>query len=167
MQKDKKRLDKTSFDNVFSQNDIKFMSRALGLARMAEKCGDVPVGAVLVRDGNVIGEAYNTREAMKNALGHAEIGTIEQGCGSIGDWRLDGCTLYVTLEPCPMCAGAIVNSRISRVVFGAKDSISGAMGSIWAIHRNPFERSGVEVAGGCLADESRELLREFFKRRRQ
>lgn len=147
--------------------DEHFMRRALELARIAGECGDVPVGAVVVRSGEIIAEGYNTREALGCALGHAEISAIDAACKAIGGWRLEGCTLYVTLEPCPMCAGAIVNSRISQVVFGAKDAAAGGMGSVWSIHRNPVSRISIEVTDGCLADECRALLREFFENKRK
>ena len=147
--------------------DVRFMRRALELATLAGERGDVPVGAVIVKDGEMIAEGYNTREALGNALGHAEISAIDAACKALGGWRLDGCTLYVTLEPCAMCAGAIVNSRISRVVFGAKDAVAGGMGSVWSIHRNPLGRAGIEVTSGCLSDECRELLQKFFESRRK
>ena len=147
--------------------DERFMLRALDLARAAGERGDVPVGAVIVRDGEIIAEGHNTREALGNALGHAEISAIESACRSMGSWRLEGCTLYVTLEPCAMCAGAIVNARISRVVYGAKDAAAGGMGSVWSIHRNPCSRSSIQVVDGCLSNECRTLLREFFKQKRK
>ena len=147
--------------------DVRFMRRALELATLAGERGDVPVGAVIVKNNEIIAEGYNTREALGNALGHAEISAIDTACKSLGGWRLDGCTLYVTLEPCAMCSGAIVNSRISRVVFGAKDAVAGGMGSVWSIHQNPLSRTGIEVVDGCLADESRALLKAFFENRRK
>ena len=154
--------------NCINENcDVQFMRRALELARVAGERGDVPVGAVVVRDGKIIAEGYNTREALGNALGHAEISAIDVACRALGGWRLDGCTLYVTLEPCAMCAGAIVNSRISRVVYGAADAVAGGMGSVWSIHRNPISKTGVVVTDGCLADECRVLLREFFEKKRK
>ena len=148
-------------------SDVEFMRRALELARLAGDSGDVPVGAVIVKDGKIISEGFNTREVDGNALGHAEISAIDAACKVLGGWRLDGCTLYVTLEPCPMCSGAIVNSRISRVVFGAKDAVAGGMGSVWSIHKNPNSKAPIEVNDGCLADESRMILREFFENRRK
>jgi tRNA(adenine34) deaminase len=154
-----------NYDKQFC--DERFMRRAIELAKAAGERGDVPVGAVVVKNGEIIAEGYNTREAFGNALGHAEISAIDAACKALGGWRLDGCTLYVTLEPCAMCAGAIVNSRVPRVVFGAKDSVAGGMGSVWSIHRNPTSRIGVEVIDGCLADECRALLREFFENRRK
>lgn len=147
--------------------DVRLMRRALELAQLAGERGDVPVGAVIVKDGKIIAEGYNTRETSGNALGHAEISAIDTACKTLGGWRLEGCTLYVTLEPCAMCAGAIVNSRISRVVFGANDAVAGGMGSVWSIHQNPLSKAGIEVTSGCLADECRQLLKSFFENRRK
>ncbi|MBQ9161976.1 MAG: nucleoside deaminase [Clostridia bacterium] len=154
-------------DQTQKARDIEFMKRALELAALAGERGDVPVGAVITRDGKIIAEGYNTREVVGNALGHAEIGAIDTACRASGGWRLEGCTLYVTLEPCPMCAGAVINSRISRVVYGAKDAVAGGMGSVWCIHRNPSSRTSTEIEGGLLADECRELLRTFFEKKRK
>ena len=158
-------------ENVFSEKefpdtDIEYMKRALRLAERAAKAGDVPVGAVIVKDGEVVSEGYNTREANQNSLEHAEIIAIDKACRAMQSRRLDGCTLYVTLEPCPMCAGAIVNSNISRVVYGAKDSVAGGMGSIWCIHKNPMSRNNISVSDGCLSDDCRDILQEFFAKRR-
>ena len=107
-----------------------FMNEALRLAEIAAQQGEIPVGAVVVRNGEIIGRGYNQRETKKSAILHAEIIAIEEACRTVGDWRLTGCTLYVTLEPCPMCSGAIVNSRIDRVVFGATDRMAGCCGSL-------------------------------------
>lgn len=154
--------------NRFSEKDKKYMRLALKEAILAGEAGDVPVGAVLVdRDsGAIVARGRNTRELAKTALGHAEIHTVSDGCAALGSWRLSDCILYVTLEPCPMCAGAILNARISRVIYGAADPVAGAMGSVWALHRHPVESKHTTVEYGCLEDECRELLQSFFRNRR-
>ena len=153
---------------IFTAQDEKYMQIALDEAHIAGEAGDVPVGAVLVDDrtGNVIARGHNTREVAQTALGHAEINTIADGCAHLGGWRLADCTLYVTLEPCPMCAGAILHARIPRIVCGAADPVAGAMGSVWALHRHPVENKHTTVEVGCLEAECKELLKDFFKRRR-
>ena len=138
-----------------------FMKRALTLANEAAEMGEVPVGAVIVRNGEIIAEGINRRESEKNALCHAEIEAINNACRRLGGWRLPGCELYVTLEPCPMCAGAIINSRLDRVVYGAKDPRMGALGSLIDLNCYPLGHK-VKVTGGVLAEESLELLRDFF-----
>lgn len=148
------------------EKDVEYMTRALDLARQAAAEGEVPVGCVIVRDGRIVGEGRNRREGIKNALAHAEIEAIDQACRTLGGWRLIGCTLYVTLEPCPMCAGAILHARIPRVVFGSLDPIAGAMGSVWALHRHPVENKHTKVELGCLEEECREVLQKFFRERR-
>ncbi len=153
----------------FSAQDIAFMHIALEEAVAAIEGGDVPVGAVLVsqKDGAVIAKGRNTRELLQTALGHAELNALEAACAALGTRRLPPCTLYVTLEPCPMCAGAILQTRISRVVFGTSDPVAGAMGSVWALHRHPIEASHTVVENGCCAEECRELLQAFFQNRRE
>ena len=146
--------------------DRLFMKEALALARQAAQCGEIPVGAVVVRDGKIIGQAHNLRETNKIATAHAEVLAIEQACRVTNSWRLEDCTLYVTLEPCPMCAGAIVNSRIKRVVFGCKDALAGACGSVIDLNCYPFNHS-FSLTGGVLADEAAELLTDFFKEKRK
>ena len=149
------------------ENDIKFMREALALAKKAAELGEVPVGAVVVSsEGIVIADAYNLRENKKSVIAHAEIIAIEQACRKLGDWRLSGCTLYVTLEPCPMCAGAIVNSRISRVVFGAYDMQAGCCGSVINFNAYPFNHA-FEIEGGVLKDECSAILADFFKNKRK
>ena len=149
------------------ENDIKFMREALALAKKAAELGEVPVGAVVVNsEGIVIADAYNLRENKKSVIAHAEIIAIEQACRKLGDWRLSGCTLYVTLEPCPMCAGAIVNSRISRVVFGAYDMQAGCCGSVINFNAYPFNHA-FEIEGGVLKDECSAILADFFKNKRR
>ena len=149
------------------ENDIKFMREALALAKKAAELGEVPVGAVVVNsEGIVIADAYNLRENKKSVSAHAEIIAIEQACRKLGDWRLSGCTLYVTLEPCPMCAGAIVNSRISRVVFGAYDMQAGCCGSVINFNAYPFNHA-FEIEGGVLEEECSAILADFFKNKRK
>ena len=149
------------------QNEIdeKYMRLALGLARESAEGGDVPVGAVMVRDGEVIASAGNAREREKVATAHAECRAIEAACRALGGWHLTRCTLYVTLEPCPMCAGAIVNSRVDRVVFGASDPKAGAFGSVVDLAALPLNHRP-EVTRGVLADECASLLSEFFAAKR-
>ena len=146
--------------------DLYFMEKALELALCAEKSGEVPVGAIVIdKDGNILSSAYNLRETQKSAVAHAELIAIQDACNSLGGWRLSGCTLYVTLEPCPMCAGAIVNSRIDRVVFGAYDMQAGCCGSVANFNAYPFNHS-FEIVGGVMEKECRELLTNFFDSKR-
>ena len=147
------------------QNDTYFVKKALKLAEQAFEQGEVPVGAVVVKDGEIIGEGYNLRESNGSVIAHAEIVAIEQACRVLGTWRLSGCTLYVTMEPCPMCAGALINSRISRVVYGCEDAAAGCLGSVINFNSYPFNHSFETVSGIC-AEESSELLSKFFKNRR-
>lgn len=146
-------------------DDLYYMSEALAEARLAAKIDEVPVGAVIVRDGEIIARAHNLRETEKNALCHAETMAVNAACRALGGWRLPRCTLYVTLEPCPMCAGAIVNSRIERVVFGAYDRRAGAFGSVLDLNAYPLNHKP-EITGGVMEEECRTLLQEFFKRKR-
>ena len=146
--------------------DVYFMNIALELAKKAGDSGEVPVGAVIVdKNGEIVSKAYNLRETQKNAVAHAELIAIENACDVLGGWRLSGCTLYVTLEPCPMCAGAIVNSRVDRVVFGAYDMQAGCCGSVVNFNAYPFNHS-FDILGGVMEDECREVLTEFFNKRR-
>ena len=143
------------------------MAAALSQAREAGERGEVPVGAIVELGGRVIGSGGNCREGDGDPLGHAELLAIRQAAETIGGWRLSGATLYVTLEPCAMCAGAIVNSRIDRLVFGADDPKAGFCGSLGDLVRDPRLNHRVEVERGVLADESSALLREFFQRLRK
>ncbi|MBQ7387312.1 MAG: tRNA adenosine(34) deaminase TadA [Clostridia bacterium] len=145
--------------------DEHFMRAAIELARRAEELDEVPVGALAVRDGEIIATAYNTRESSKCATHHAEILAIERACAALGGWRLPGVTLYVTMEPCAMCAGAIVNARIPRVVYGAPDLRFGAFGSLIDLAKVPLNHTP-EVVGGVLGDECVEILKEYFKKKR-
>ena len=142
--------------------DLDFMTVALELAREAAAAGEVPVGCVITRNGEIVGRGRNRREEGKNALAHAEIEAINDACKNLGGWRLWECTLYVTLEPCPMCAGAIVNARIPRVVFGATDAKCGACGSVCDIFTMDFNHRP-QVETGLLGEESSKLLAEFFQ----
>lgn len=143
-----------------------YMKAALALAEEAGEAGEVPVGCVITDpEGTVIGRGRNRREETHNACAHAEIEAIKQACVTSGDWRLEGCTLFVTLEPCPMCAGAIINSRIQRVVFGARDSETGACGSVIDLFSENFHHRP-EVFPHVLSEDSAELLKNFFTARR-
>lgn len=142
------------------------MGYALARAQAAAARGDVPVGAVVVRDGVVIGVGENRRELEADPTGHAEIVALREACRSAGRWRIDGATLYVTLEPCPMCAGAIVNARVARLVYGAEDPKAGAVTSLYQICTDPRLNHRVELRGGVLAEPAAELLRAFFRRAR-
>ena len=145
--------------------DTVFMDAALALAREAAQDGEVPVGCVIVRGNEIVGRGRNRRETEKTALGHAEIEAIADACRNLGGWRLWECTLYVTLEPCPMCAGAIINARIPRVVFGASDDKCGACGSVCDLFSMDFNHHP-EVEKGVREAESKELLTEFFQQLR-
>ena len=146
--------------------DQQFMEAALAEARAALKTEDVPVGAVVVREGRIIGRGRNQREALQDPTAHAEIIAITAAAAAVRHWRLEHCTLYVTLEPCAMCAGAIVLARIPRLVFGAYDDKAGACGSLFQISTDPRLNHRAETAGGVMADASAELLQQFFRRRR-
>ena len=139
-----------------------YMKQAIALAKEAAKRGDIPVGAVRVRNGEVIATGSNRREELKSALGHAEIEAIHNACQKLGTWRLSDCEIYVTLEPCPMCAGAIINSRIKKVVFGAFDKNGGACDSVCNLLSMPFSAKP-EVWAGIMEEECKELLGDFFK----
>lgn len=142
--------------------DRKFMRKALEEAKKAAKENEVPVGAVIVKDGEIIATGHNKREQKQNALSHAEMEAINSACQKLGSWRLDGCELYVTLEPCPMCTGAIINSRIKTVIFGAFDKSMGCMDSVINLCDYPFTHK-VEVYAGICEDECQQVLQDFFK----
>jgi len=146
--------------------DTVFMDAALELAAQAAAEGEVPVGCVIVRKGEIVGRGRNRRESEKTALGHAEIEAISEACRNLGGWRLWECTLYVTLEPCPMCAGAIINARIPRVVYGASDDKCGACGSVCDLFSMEFNHHP-QVSTGVREEESRALLTQFFQNLRQ
>ena len=142
-----------------------YMREALAVARMALPAGDVPVGAVVVKDGKMIGRGYNRREKNGDALAHAEVEAIREACAALGSWRLSGCSLYVTLEPCPMCAGAVVNARLDAVYYGAKDDKAGCCGSVLNLFEERFNHKP-RVYGGILEEECAALLQEFFQKLR-
>lgn len=146
--------------------DEKYMSEALTEAGRAAILGEVPVGAVIVRDGEIIAKGRNSKESEGKAIGHAEIAAIEEACAKTGSWRLSECTLYVTLEPCPMCAGAIVNARNARVVFGARDPKAGAFGSVMNLNAYPLNHKP-EITAGVLAEECGTVLSAFFASKRK
>ena len=147
-------------------NDERWMRAALDAARGCEASGDVPVGAVIVRGDEVVATGGNRREADADPTAHAEMVAIRAAARSLGNWHLDGCTLYVTLEPCAMCAGALVLARVDRVVFGASDPKAGFAGSLGNLLADPRLNHHPEVAGGVLEDECGEVLRAFFRERR-
>ena len=148
---------------VFSREDLKYMKAALKQAEKAIVLGEVPIGAVIVYEGKIIGRGYNRRNTDKTTLAHAEITCIKKACKKIGDWRLEGCTLYCTLEPCQMCAGAIIQSRIDRVVIGTTSPKSGCGGTLLNILQNPDFNHQADVLYGVLREECTEILQRFFK----
>lgn len=141
------------------------MTRAIELAKEAAAEGEVPVGAVIARNGEIISEGRNSRETKKTALGHAEIEAIHRACEKLGSWRLSGCTLYVTLEPCPMCAGAIINARLDKVVYGAYDLKAGSVSSVTDLFNREYNHRP-DVQEGFMENECRNLLTEFFEKLR-
>ncbi len=143
-----------------------FMKLAILEAKKAAEKGEVPVGAVIVKDGEVIAACHNLREEKQNALSHAEMEAINTACKKLESWRLDDCEMYVTLEPCPMCTGAIINARIKTVIFGAYDSKMGCMDSVINLCDYPFNHK-VEIYGGIMEDECLAVLQNFFKNLRE
>ncbi|MBR4555240.1 MAG: tRNA adenosine(34) deaminase TadA [Ruminococcus sp.] len=149
-------------------NDEKYMLRALELAALAAEQGEVPVGAVIVKQstGEIVGEGFNRRELDKSPLAHAEIIAIDSASRKLGGWRLVDCAMYVTLEPCPMCTGAIINSRIERVVFGASDPKAGSCGSVVDLFSYPYNHIP-QIEGGLMAEECSKALSDFFRELRR
>ena len=147
--------------------DERRMEEAIRLAQRAADAGEVPVGAVIVKEGRVIGRAHNQVETLHDATAHAEMIAITQAAEALENWRLEGAEIYVTLEPCPMCAGALVNSRASRIVYGADDPIAGACGSVFNIVNEKRLNHRIPVVKGVLAERCSELLKSFFRARRQ
>ena len=141
------------------------MTQALQYAQKAFDLGEVPVGAVIVKNGKIVGKGYNMRETKQNALSHAEIEAINNACKTLDTWRLDDCEMYVTLEPCPMCTGAIINARIKTVIFGAFDSKMGCMDSVINLCDYPFNHKP-EIYAGICEDECKEILQKFFQKLR-
>lgn len=150
------------------KNDMYYMNKALELAKIAYEMGEVPVGAVVVKKstGEIVGEGFNRREVDKNSIAHAEILAINQASQTLGGWRLIDCELFVTLEPCPMCAGAIINSRIKRVIFGASDLKAGSCGSVVNLFELPYNHKP-QLLGGILKDECSGILLDFFRSLRE
>jgi len=145
----------------------KFMKEALKLAKKAAEADEVPVGAVIVKDGKIIARAFNKRRSPADATGHAEILAIKKACKKEGDFRLTGCSLYVTLEPCPMCAGACINSRMENIFFGTYDEKAGCCGTLYNLPQDKRFNHTVNAEGGILKQECAEVLSEFFKERRK
>lgn len=144
----------------------KYMSAALELAREAATAGEIPVGCVIVKDGEIIGRGRNRREEERSALAHAEVEAIAEACKALGDWRLEDCALFVTLEPCPMCTGAIINARVGEVVYGAKEENTGSCGSIINLFEENYGHKP-RVYGSVLKDECAAVMREFFEKLRK
>lgn len=153
-------------DQTQRQIDERYMRMAVDAAGVAEENGDVPIGAVIVYEGRVIAKAYNQREQLKDPTAHAEIIALTQAAAALGMWRLHGCTIYVTLEPCPMCAGALVQARVDRLVYGCTDPKAGACGSLYDICRDDRLNHRLAVTAGVLAEDCAALLQDFFRQRR-
>lgn len=147
--------------------DQQFMREAIHRAEMAAQEGEVPVGAIVVLDGEIIAEGFNRRETWQDPTAHAELIAVRRASEKIGSWRLCDCTVYVTLEPCPMCAGMLINARVPRLVYGARDPKAGAIRSLYALGEDPRLNHRMEVCEGVLGDECGELLTEFFRSIRQ
>jgi tRNA(adenine34) deaminase len=147
-------------------SDEYFMGEALRQARMAYDADEVPVGAIIVRAAKIIARAHNQVEMLKDATAHAEVLAITQAANALGDWRLEGCTLFVTKEPCPMCAGALMLSRVKRLVFGVRDDRAGAAGTVFPITSAKGLNHVIEVVAGVKENEARDLLRSFFRKQR-
>jgi tRNA(adenine34) deaminase len=156
-----------SRDSARLPDDITWMELALAEARMAAEAGEVPVGALVIINGEIIGRAGNRNLRDHDPTAHAEILALRQAAQHLGNHRLTGCTLYATIEPCAMCAGAVIHARIARLVYGAKDSKAGAAGSILEVINHPRLNHKMEVVSGVLGDRCSEILQEFFRRRRE
>ena len=149
------------------KHDEQFMQSAIEQARIAEENGDVPIGAVIVKDNQIIAKGYNQRHQLQDPTAHAEIIALTQAAAAVGSWRLHGCTIYVTLEPCPMCAGALVLARMDRLVYGCDDPKTGACSSLYNIVQDERLNHRLEVTAGVLAGQCSRQLQNFFQRRRQ
>lgn len=147
--------------------DAKYMKAALAQAKKADAIDEAPIGCVIVREGKIIARSYNRRNTDKNTLAHAELSAIRKACRKTGDWRLEDCTIYVTLEPCQMCAGAIVQSRMQRVVIGAMNPKAGCAGSVLNLLQMKEFNHQVEIVRGVLEEECSQMLSEFFRRLRK
>jgi len=159
--------DKKCDDSVPESPNERYMRLAIDQAKVAEENGDVPIGAIIIYESQIIGKAYNQREQLKDPTAHAEIIALTQAAAYLETWRLHGGTIYVTLEPCPMCAGALVLARIDRLVYGCPDPKTGACGSLYNIVQDQRLNHRLEVTPGVLADECSQLLQDFFARRRR
>jgi tRNA(adenine34) deaminase len=153
--------------SFISDRDLEFMQMALDQARLAPALGEVPIAAVIVMDGQLLSQVHNFREVWQDPTAHAEVVAIREAATRLKTWRLTGTTMYVTIEPCSMCAGAIIQARVSRLVFGARDPKAGACGSIMNIPLEPRLNHRVEVVAGLCAEESQQLLQEFFRQLRR
>jgi tRNA(Arg) A34 adenosine deaminase TadA len=151
---------------TFDEQDQFWMGEALSLALRAAAEAEVPIGAVVVREGKIIGRGWNRNIGLNDPSAHAEILALREAGVIAGNHRLPGCSLYVTLEPCPMCAGAMIHARLARVVYGADDPKTGAAGGVFDLLGNPAHNHAVDIKGGCLAEESSALLKDFFRQRR-
>lgn len=160
-------MDERSSCEAVQDIDEAYMAHALRIAEAAADRGDVPVGAVVVLSDRIVGIGGNRREVDADPTGHAEIVALREACRTLGRWRVDGATLYVTLEPCPMCAGAIVNARVARLVYGTDDPKAGAIRTLYRLCDDPRLNHRLEITAGVLADPSRALLQGFFQRARQ
>lgn len=151
--------------NMDDTNDIKYMKEAMKQARKAYETGEVPIGCIIVENatGKIVGRGYNRRNTDKTTLAHAEITAIKKASKTLGDWRLEGCTIYITLEPCPMCAGAIVQARLDRCVYAAPSDKAGCAGSVVNLLNEPRFNHQVELVHGVMEEESQELIKRFFK----
>ncbi len=148
-------------------NDEFFMSKAILQANLAARKGEVPIGAVIVKDDTIIARAHNLRESRNDPTAHAEILAMQKAAKKLGGWRLSGCTMYVTLEPCPMCAGALINARMDEVVYGASDPKAGCCGTLYNLPQDIRFNHRLKVTAGVLADQCAQLLSDFFRQRRQ
>lgn len=157
----------SDIQNGYDETDIKFMREAIRQAKKAAKLDEVPIGCVIVYDGRVIARGYNRRNTDKSTLAHAEIAAIKKASRVIGDWRLEDCTMYVTLEPCQMCSGAIVQARIPRVVIGTMNSKAGCAGSVINILQMDGFNHKVDITKGVLMEECRDMMQDFFRRLRE
>jgi tRNA(adenine34) deaminase len=151
---------------VLTEPDEHYMKVAIDQAFIAEENGDVPIGCVIVYEGRIVAKAYNQREQLRDPTAHAEIIALTQAAEAVGSWRLYGCTVFVTLEPCPMCAGALVLARVDRLVYGCDDPKTGAVKSLYTIVQDPRLNHRVEVTSGVMAESCTAQLQEFFRRRR-
>jgi tRNA(adenine34) deaminase len=157
----------TDATNIASLDDLRFMDEALAEARLAAGEGEVPIGAVVVIDGRIVGRGRNAREHLQDPTAHAEVLALQDTARALGRWRLSGATVYATLEPCPMCAGALVNARVDRLVFGIEDPKAGATGTLFDIARDARLNHRLDVRRGVRAEECAELLKRFFREKRK